>query len=513
MAKRDDMSKPVKPSEADLFTDREEFLDAFEEALTDLTPDAPKALVFHGPPGIGKSAITQELLRQLKKGEYPGAQAWGSFQFDDNVTNTPDAVMFKIVRNLDDTGGIFFPAFEVAWAVYQRKKYPHIGLNPKNNPLLKAGSIALSVATIFDPKLGLAKAVTGAFQKIEPKIREKFKEWYAKKGLEELRGIEYQEPDKILPKLPRFIGADLKQYLERDKKPVIFLDNYETQWITKSTEDVNVDEWVRDLIAACPGALFVISSRNTLPWGDIEGEDWDSYIDDNEVPDFKEGYARELLGKAGITDKAIIRAIIKGAKGVPIWVSLCVDIYYRKLKERTPTAEDFPDTHRKIFSYFMRDVLDANEKDVLEILSTARFFDVGLYKELKEQFDIHFPVRQFRTIIGYPFVLKAETAGTYRIHDLLRRHTQEYMNEELRSEVHTFLFEHYKRMVGVENPMIITEENVTALGEALYHGLQTGDNKEIADWFNRAFQIYERAEVNAELTSLYKLLIEGINEG
>ena len=43
-----------RPSKEELFTDRQEFLDAFEGALTDLTPDAPKVLVFHGSGVIEK---------------------------------------------------------------------------------------------------------------------------------------------------------------------------------------------------------------------------------------------------------------------------------------------------------------------------------------------------------------------------------------------------------------------------------------------------------------------------
>ena len=60
-------SPAQRPSEAELFTDREEFIDAFDEAIAGLRPEAPRVLVFHGTSGIGKSGIKNELIRRLEK--------------------------------------------------------------------------------------------------------------------------------------------------------------------------------------------------------------------------------------------------------------------------------------------------------------------------------------------------------------------------------------------------------------------------------------------------------------
>jgi replication-associated recombination protein RarA len=95
-----------RPSKEELFTDRQEFLEAFEGALTDLTPDAFKVLVFHGPPGIGKTAIREELIRRLGKGEYPGADVWGLFQFDAETRNAPDVALAILSGQLNASWGV-----------------------------------------------------------------------------------------------------------------------------------------------------------------------------------------------------------------------------------------------------------------------------------------------------------------------------------------------------------------------------------------------------------------------
>jgi len=499
-----------RPSKEELFTDRQEFLGAFEGALTGLTPDAPKVLVFHGPPGIGKTAIREELIRRLKDEEYPGADAWGLFQFDAETRNAPDVALAILSGQLNASGGVRFPTFEIGSAVYWRKKSPYLELNQKNFVGFKVGSLAFKIAGIFVPGVSLGAIVTGALDSFGGKAKKSLKKWWHARGNDDLRGIEYLEHEEILEKLPRFFGTDLGSHLN-GKKAVIFLDGYESVWLSESRTRYSDDAWVRSLIENCPGALFVLGTRRPVKWDEIDGPEgkyWAPVVEQIEVPDFMEAYTRELLAKAKITDEGIVKAVAEGSEGVPLYIDLCIDIYYAELdKGNTPGPDGFPSTHQKIFERFIRDI-DEDERAALEVVSCARFFDRDIFKTLIKEFGIAYSATNFTKFVGFSFIRGGEVTGTYRIHDLLSKHLQKYMDCELKVKVHSFLFEHYRIMADVDDPKVITEGNVRALGEAVHHGLGTGDVEGAVKWFNIDYQPYESAALYGELEPLYVELIE-----
>ena len=320
---------PKPPGEAELFTDREELLTAFEEALWGIEPDSTRVLVFHGPAGIGKSSIRRELMRRLEAERYKDV-AWGSYQFDAEVRNAPDVALAIISGSLGKTGKVRFLAFEISSAIYWRKKYPHLKFTQKEMPYFKVGSIFTNIADVFVPGMKLASVLLDL---IHPAFKKHIKMWWDTRGREYLRGLEYEEPDDILGKLPSFFGVDLVESLESNKmKAVIFLDGYESVWQSETRVRFSDDAWVREMVASCPGVLFVVGSRRPLPWGELEGEEgegWTKCIEDYTVADFEDVYSRELLGKAGIEDEGVLSAIIKGSAGSPLYVNLCIDIYYR----------------------------------------------------------------------------------------------------------------------------------------------------------------------------------------
>jgi len=499
---------PKPPGEAELFTDREELLTAFEEALWGIEPDSTRVLVFHGPAGIGKSSIRRELMRRLEAERYKDV-AWGSYQFDAEVRNAPDVALAIISGSLGKTGKVKFLAFEISSAMYWRKKYPHLKFTQREMPYFKVGSVFANIADVFVPGMKLASVL---LELIHPAFKKHIKMWWDTRGKEYLRGLEYEEPDDILGKLPSFFGVDLVESLESNNmKAVIFLDGYESVWQSETRVRFSDDAWVREMVASCPGVLFVVGSRRPLPWGELEGEEgegWTQCIEDYTVTDFKDVYSRELLGKAGIEDEEVVSAIIKGSAGLPLYLDLCVDICYRmKASGREPSKEDFPPNYQEIFERFIRDVGLA-EKTALEVVSSTRFFNRDIFEMLMEEFKTGYPAGAFEDFVRFSFISEGEEEGTYHIHDLLRRHLQDYMDQGVRKDVHNFLYEHYRQRAEVEDPKSIGEGNVRALGEALYHGLESGDVLGVTEWCNRTCEPYYRGAYYNELRVLYEVLAE-----
>jgi tetratricopeptide (TPR) repeat protein len=60
-------SEGVRPRASRQFTDREEFIGAFEKAASELPLEEHKVLVYYGVGGIGKTRLRKELCRRLEE--------------------------------------------------------------------------------------------------------------------------------------------------------------------------------------------------------------------------------------------------------------------------------------------------------------------------------------------------------------------------------------------------------------------------------------------------------------
>jgi tetratricopeptide (TPR) repeat protein len=511
MTRKDDRDYLVPPSEADLFTDREEFLDAFEKALIELTHDAPKVLVFYGPAGIGKTAIRKRLERGLENEEYGDGIGWGTITFEPGGATTADAALARLAGSFQEKRDIRFPSFEVGFGTYLRKNSPGASYERDRIPLLRIGKAAFNIAGILDDQIATLGIL--AEYLLDDDSLNWFDNWRRTLGREYLRGIEYIEPEDVKYRLPQYFGLDLQDYVKKKKRVVVFLDGYEGVWKSESHVRLEHDEWVRKLIEFSPGVVFVITSRRAVVednWETLDDTDITvpfDLIEEKYVDDFKLDDSRKLLERAEIADEEIVKRISKGSEGIPFYLERCIDIYYGKLNDGgTPTPEDFPSTQRKILERFLRD-FDDKEQVMFEVLGCARFIEERLFEELIDEFELGYSPNYFKNFVKYSFVVRDTESDPHRIHELLRIHLMDVTDTYFRVKVHTFLFDYYKATAEVDDPKTITDENLTALGEALYHGLETGEIEGVADWFNVISHIYEEAAIYAEVASFYEWFI------
>jgi tetratricopeptide (TPR) repeat protein len=520
-----------KPSREELFTDREEFTAAFDDALTSLTPAAPKVLVFHGAPGIGKSEIKDELIRRLQKlkatwtaedGELiDGAEGklplWAKLDFSSPEYRPSAKALLKLRQQFlcDQAWRVPFNSFDIAYGIKWRKINPETPFAmPSFRDLPDSGIINALVdfAASLNPYANIVVSVVKLIKE-GPEAARKLSQWWTEKRSRVLQALEQAEPYQIDKEMPRLFGDDLSHYLGKENaKAVIFLDAYEK--LFENAEDrathrkANVDEWIRNLVGATPGVLWIITGHDALTWWD----GWNGMAAPNdglsglEVTDLTQPHCYELLDRAGVNEEPIKNKIYAGSHGVPLYVDLSIDTYYKyKGEGKELNPDDFGGTFPEIYRRF-RERLTEAEALTLTALAPARYFDRELFTAIVAHFKTGFPGAAFDRFVEFSFI-KQDESGRYYFHDLLRDHVKDDVGEANWRERTAFFFAYYKTRAEVNDPKAIDDANVAALGDALYYAIETGDIVTATDWFNTTYIPYEQnARYNALIPLIRNLL-------
>ncbi len=313
-------SKHDRPKANRVFTNREKPIALFNAARAGLDPARHQVLAFHGIGGQGKTALRKRLA-QILAGEDPRRAVWGVL--DCQVFDQAARGLLELRKTLRDSGPVRCTAFDVAIAVYWEKAYPTEDIDKALKDLLNdhegvLGAIAdnapawLELAQTLPAGLGLGvKALRLA--------RKKYKDSAAKRQVEALQGIEHLDATQLLDKLPYFLAVDLRE-LGDTRQPVIFLDTYEALWSDKPDKTglatVETDAWVRELVAAAPGVLFVVFGRDRLSWHERFPEDgWGGCLEQHRLDGLSEADADQFLRLIPVAEPAIRAAMVKAAQG------------------------------------------------------------------------------------------------------------------------------------------------------------------------------------------------------
>lgn len=452
------------------FSDRDELINVFEDALKNLEPKKPRVLFYSGPPGIGKSAICEQLLRSLEgrtegftgpdmehiygdKPEY--FLAWAKISFSNREFKRIYMALFKMRDELTHhrIWKIKFPTFDVGYTVYWRKSHPGFPLDRTHfdeitdnriiNEILNTGKIVPGVSLIIKVA-EIAKRWKGIWG-----------EWWVKRGSPLLNTIEKKEPKEIEEKiLPLLFGVELSDFIkETGVKIVIFLDNYEYLWENRKDRATHrrpyIDTWVQRLVGSSPGVLWIILGREDIAWPGKELEKLlkGLTVEKLVVPTLSVEYCNEIMETYGVTEGNIRDAIFHGSKGVPLYVMVSIFNYQRMLKNgEKPDIGKFPDTYEEIIEVFTKH-LDQEEAETLYLLSAARIFNNQLFEVLVKQFNTGYPSTAFNDFVRFSFIQETTEEGYYCVHDLLREQLKKCKINGIKeriSNAHGFLYKYYK---------------------------------------------------------------------
>ncbi len=490
------------------FVGRNDILALFEETLRTRKTDELKVLAFHGVAGIGKTRLRQELAKKLE--HIWSAAIHMTLDFFTARHRTAGEALPFMRWTLKNRYHIPFPAFDLAYAWYWRRSHPHAVLNSKTFPLWEESGLLADLIAAggeipvvgFVPKASKAVARGGHM----------LKQWWQKRGKQDLQQLTELEAADIEERLPMFFAEDIKRYLTTHGLPVVFfLDTYEELTGKEHAEEAlfRTDEWVRELAAQLPQALWVITGREELRWQERNSK-WKAHLRQYPIVDLKDEPVLEFLQGCGIEETDIRQVIAEGSSGVPFYLHLSVDTYERIKKNRQPTADDFSKTQPEIFDSFTRH-LNVPEIETLKVLSTAQFWDDNLAGLLLGKFKTAFPETTLPELYKFSFVREGPSAGSRTMHNLMRDSLQQWLKDNRETpwcQMHEFLLKHYESKFEGVAIKDITESHNTALEESFFHASTILSPGKLAGWLPKAAHVFDDA---AQWSLLVPMYLSAIN--
>ncbi len=506
-----------------LFTDRELPQKRFAKALAKpRQTDDYRILNYYGVSGQGKTALceqfTQTLVNQRNLNPMLG---WAKLDFNIEQNRSYPEALLSIRLQLAQQCNIPFPAFDMAFTrnfSFTRKGHSirdeHPALFKQPNDVLQdiesvAGDLVKEV-----PGVGL-------FYKYLKKLSSFTQNWWQRRGKEILSDLESLKEHNLLEALPKYLGADLYDWLFHEKAAkaseqrqlVILIDTYEALWHDKPMKTANnvmsVDAWVRRLAKETPGILYVLLGREKLNWG----KDWVGIIEYDLLGGLSSVDSEQFLRQVPIKEDYIRNVIINNSAGLPFYLDLQV-VHYENLKNKNIALQisHFGGTEEDILPHFTSH-LDEQFHRTLQILSHARFIDRRLTQKIAEEFLGGKGNINFKKLTSYSFWNQEKSVWT--MHSLMRDYLQceqQKDEPELFKHVHHFLFTHYDSQLETLGQVVdINESHYQALLEASYHQQQL-DATAFPTWANNRGELFESANALNQVEPLWLKSLEILEE-
>ena len=486
----------VKSSSAQKqFTDREEPQKSFVKALSRVNTREYNILTFYGVGGIGKSSLQKHLKEKHLDIDENSVYSWLNFEMEDN--RSAQKAYRVIVDNFKSKFKIPFISFDIAYTIYLGKSNPSLELKKDSLPFLEEGSLLAEAVGLVESTGGIAGFALSIIDYAAKKLQEVSFNQDVQSELKRLQDMEVEEIEK---ELAVFLAYDIATYKKKNpqKKVVIFLDTYEALWQNDRSESnrLSKDEWIRDsLVTELSNVLFVICGREKIRWEEDDtswtqsDENGELDLEQHTIGNLSPEDAEFFLKSCGINDSIIQAEIIESSEGVPYYLDLSVDTYY-KIKNRgiIPTPEDFSEVDKhKIFERFMR-YLDKEEISTLKVLANARFYTKELFSTLVQEFQTGYPVTELNQLNTFSFI--SRDTKEFFIHDLMRLSLLSFQDEELIYDVNSYIFEYYEKQIQDLKMNTISDKSTFYLLEAFYHKSNLRDIEALFKWFDKYFSIF-----------------------
>lgn len=504
------------------FVDREEFIQAFKNALENIKEKERSVLIYYGVAGIGKTSLRKELpkvITEYNRLHKESSILWTAVNFETEEFRHPQKFLEILRDQFQDEYDIKFHMFDIAHAFYWKKVNPRVPLYRENYSknsivahLLDIGDELSGISDVFNPTKLLLN-IRGLIKKLP----EKYVEW-ALENMDEISQLIYMDPSEIEKRLYLYWAYDLHKYLlKTSESAVIFIDSYETLWGKDRSQAKlsSADQWIRKLIQKLlsSSCLWVLCGQEPPQWekySEVEEILWENLIEMHKIGGIPEEDARYLLEYYGVFEKDIQDTIISGSEGVPYYLELSIDTYKSIKKIKKPELNDFANVPADIFGRFIK-YLDENKEEAIKVLSVPNFWNRDIFNALIKKFT-SYPQSGLSTLHNFSFIDKDETEDNkWTMHKLMRKSWQEYQerNEpDERKNVHEFMFNYYVNKLENLDIKKITQEQKTALIEAFYHAKESMESEYLLDWFIDASDPFERAAFWHLISHIYEEMLQ-----
>ncbi|MGF1474844.1 MAG: tetratricopeptide repeat protein, partial [Geminicoccaceae bacterium] len=515
------MSQPELRSldlrEAELFRGRSRELNIFND-MFDPPPamDERRVLLFTGVGGLGKSALARRIVRKLKADARQRPAAWALIDFADEGATDRATALLQLRLQLGTTGRqLTFPIFDVAFARYHGQRFPGSDVLRQYNLTNPDGAIARRLADLFGSPTtdcehlqNLADGLNELIANV-PLIGTAYKyvnrsvDWWSKRALPLIQGIDGLGHDKIAGLLPRCLGADLQDAIAAmsHRVPVTVIGDTLEQFHRdkphrRGRDAFHNDAWLRELIRHSPGVLFTLLSRDPLEWADYDvarrRREWQMIVRTEPLDRLDAPEAERVLESYPVAEPEIRRRLIDASDGLPFNLAIQLDIYDEiKADGDQPAIEDFADQPDEVVTRFLNHMGERSRGN-LETLALARHFDQDLYEHLFTHHRNLIADVPFGAITRYS-VVESETDGRFRLHQLMRDIVGRDLAERHRikwNAVHEALFEYWDARCQPEDVRSVTLDHETALTEAAHHLGMADQSDRFLTWTYERWRVF-----------------------
>ena len=374
---------------ANLFVDRNEpranFWKLYNNYREEYTknPLFVQVLAYYGIGGVGKTKLLHKIAKELE--EKLGGNARHVY-FDFNNSQNSIEVLTGIKNILIEKYKFRFPLFELGLYALAQKNGQNVNAPETKSFLDKSPSLGFMLDVAGElPIVGLcaklAKIANTGISLVSEMIQ---------RHKEITLAIETLDPQELQSYLPNLFAKDLNDNTEKSKEAlVVLLDTYEQ--LVNEVKDGNsirfADEWLKGdsgLVLNSHNVLWVVAGRERLKWIDLDA-DWEGTLVQEPLGQFSEADSMNYLQKAGVEESALCEQLCKLTSGVPIHLSLCVDVYNRiKEKNGVPIIADFGTSFEKLISLFLQRLENESDRQLVYLLSCLQMWDDALVQYVAE---------------------------------------------------------------------------------------------------------------------------------
>lgn len=405
---------------ANLFVDRNEpranFWKLYNNYREEYTknPLFVQVLAYCGIGGVGKTKLLHKIAKELE--EKLGGNARHVY-FDFNNSQNSIEVLTGIKNILIEKYKFRFPLFELGLYALAQKNGQNVNAPETKSFLDKSPSLGFMLDVAWElPVVGLcaklAKVANTGISLVSEMLQ---------KHKESTLAIETLDPQELQSYLPNLFAKDLNDNTEKSKEAlVILLDTYEQ--LVNEVKDGNsirfADEWLkgdRGLVLNCHNVLWIVAGRERLKWIDLD-VDWEGTLVQESLGQFSEADSMSYLQKAGVEEPALCGQLCKLTSGVPIHLSLCVDVYNR-IKENSgvPTIADFGTSFEKLISLFLQRLENETNRQLVYLLSCLQMWDDALVQYVAEDVLRNYSEASYTKLKILSFVTDTHD-GKYNMH-------------------------------------------------------------------------------------------------
>lgn len=481
------------------FIDRDKAKELYRKKLRSNQNDY-NILFFYGVGGIGKSKLRKEICR-IHESENDEAII---MHLDLQVAD--DRNLGSGILKLADScsGKVDFKCFELAYALYYKKKNPSASYS-RDKTLLSEKTVAgigLNIIGILDG--GITSTAT---EIAERAIRAVSNITISKEVRDELKRFGDYSIGVMEEWLPTFFRYDLKCYQDRhpDAKFLVIFDTFEAlnENVIEKVHRSRNERWVQDIIACFsrvdfPGLLFALFGRDKIEWGN----EWDSLIDQYQLKEFDEEFSREYLFKAGVKEIDIVDRILRSSRGYPFLMYLSLETYANiRNNGEKPDAAYFGSDYTQIIERFLYN-LDKDCVEVLRLMSIPNYYNVEVFKLLTREFNVSFPMTEFEQFNKYSFIAIDRQENDYYIHNLMRKGMLEKTGNDTLREVNRLLLNYYHKQFA-------DQQDTKTYIEMIYHARELFDVEEYNKWFVTQLTVREKKRIMSPLQYMVKMQESG----